>query len=296
MRSILWSMLLTLSALLGLGGMVYFIMHFVTGQQVGLPMAYWFVPLFGAGGGAVGGVLRNDNKLALCAVEFPDKIRLGVMGDICIGVGGACAVVFLFGNTLRIDLKDAVASVLLISVSFLAGVFGKNIVEMAGQRLLRLAEEKAKATAKEEVAPSAAIAYAYAATQMNNGGQEIAKALEMAEMALKYDPKSLHAYVEKARALKRMGKIKEALATVEEAVRIKPEEPRLLYNRACYKSLLNMNSEEILKDLRTAFEALPELRDHARKDPDLESVRNLPEFNQLIGVGDQTLDNGHLRA
>ncbi len=91
-------MVLTLAALLGLGAMVYFIMHFTT-DRVGLPIAYWLVPIFGAGGGTVGGVLRNDNKLVLCKIEFPNRILLGVIGDISAGLGGACAVVFLFGNT-----------------------------------------------------------------------------------------------------------------------------------------------------------------------------------------------------
>jgi len=265
--------------------MVFFIMRFAT-ETLGLPMAYWLVPLFGAAGGAVGGVMRNDNKLALSVVEIPDKIHLGVVGDICVGLGGASATVFLFGNTLRIDPKtDALASILLISVSFLAGVFGKNIVELAGQKLLRQAEEKAKAVATAEVAPSAAVSYAFAATNLINTGESIPKALEMAELALRYDPNSVHALIEKARALKRLGKVQEALATIEEAVRLRPHEPKSLYNRACYKSILKMNPTQILEDLKEAFKSDPTIRKDAQQDPDFESIRDLPEFKKLVAEG-----------
>jgi len=287
MRTAFWAILLTLSALFGLGAMVYFIMRFTTGS-LNLPETYWLVPLFGAIGGAVGGVLRNENKLALSMIEVPDRIQLGVVGDICLGLGGACAVVFLFGNTLQIDPKDdARSKLLLISISFLAGVFGKRIVELAGQKLLKQAEEKAKAVAQEtvttEVAPPAAATYAFAATELIRTGESIPKALEMAELALRYDPKSIHALIEKARALKRLGKVEEALATIEEALRIRPDEPKSLYNRACYMSILKKNSAEILADLKKAFQSLPELREDARKDPDFESMRSLPEFKNLVG-------------
>ena len=267
--------------------MVYFIMHFSTGS-LGLPMAYWLVPLFGAVGGAVGGVRRNDNKLALSAVEIPDRIRLGVVGDICVGLGGACAIVFLFGNTLQIDpAANPRSSVLLISVSFLAGVFGNKIIERAGQELLNKAKDVAQETAKAEVAPLNAVIHAVAAGELIKSG-EFHQALELAERALKIDPKNIRAHIVKGVALKRLGRVKEALATIEEALRIRPDETDCLYNRACYMSILKMNSTQILADLKKAFDFAPELRDYARKDQDFESMRDLPEFKSLLGEGEDS--------
>lgn len=276
-------MTLTLFALLGLGATVYFIMHFAT-DRVGLPMAYWFVPLFGATGGAVGGVLRNDNKLALCKIDDPDKIFLGVIGDIAVGLGGSCAVVFLFGNTIKVDPKDGLSSVLLVSISFIAGAFGKDIVELAGKKLLAQARREARSTAEEEVAPSATIAYAYAATQINNRGdkKELPQALKMAEQALKYDQTNIHAYVEKGRTFKLLGNIKAALDTVEAALRIEPNDARLRYNRACYMALLKMNTDEILADLKQACVATPLLCEAARLDTDLDGIRNLPQVREFM--------------
>ena len=291
MRDAFWSILLTLLALLGLGAIVYFIMHFAT-EAVGLPAVYWMVPLFGASGGAVGGILRNENNLTLCRMEIPNKVTLGVIGDICVGLGGACAVVFLFGSTLRIDPKDALSSVLLISMSFLAGAFGKDIVTLAGERLLKRAREEARATAKEEagvtaeekVAHPAAVAYAYAATQMNNSrdNEQIPQALKMAELALKYDPKSIHAYVEKGRALKLLGDVKGALGAIEEALRIRPDDARLRYNRACYMSLLKMDTDVILAELKRACGEAPQLCELARRDADLNGLRDTPRFRELM--------------
>lgn len=197
MRAAIWSIVLTLSALLGLGTMVYFIMHFTT-DKLSLPMAYWLVPLFGAVGGAVGGVRRNKNKLALSMVEIPNKIQLGVVGDICVGLGGACAMVFLFGNTLQIDpAANPRSSVLLISVSFLAGVFGNKIIERAGQELLNKAMDVAQETAKAEVAHLNAVIHAVAAGELIKS-HEFHQALELAERALKIDPKSIRAHIVKA--------------------------------------------------------------------------------------------------
>ena len=282
MRSTFWSVLLTVSALVGLGAIVYFIMHFATGR-VGLPVAYWLVPLFGAAGGAVGGILRNENKLTLARIELPRYILLGVIGDVSVGLGGSCAVAFLFANTLRIDVKDPLTTVLLISLSFLAGAFGKNIVELAGEKLLARAKEEAKAAAEEKVAPSAAIAYAYAATQMNNRGEgEAGEALKMAEQALRYDPQSVHAFVEKGRALKLLRDLKGALATVDEALRVRPDDARLLYNRACYMALLKMSNAEVLSDLGKACQARPQLCELARHDPDFDGLRSLTEFRTLM--------------
>ena len=280
--------MLTIMALAGLGAMVYFIMHFATGR-VGLPIAYWLVPVFGAIGGVIGGILRNDNTLILARIESPNKILLGVTGDISVGMGGACAIVFLFGNTLRINQEDPLSNVLLVSMSFIAGVVGKQLVELAGKRFLREAEEAGKVAGekaaeqrvKEDLTPVAMAAYEETVTRLNNEGK-LGRALDLIERLLQYDSKNIYAYVEKARALKRLGKVQEALHTVEQALLIKPNDPRLLYNRACYKAILNMSTDEILADLKDVCKAVPQYCEHARTDPDLERIRELEEFQKLM--------------
>lgn len=299
-RSVIPPIVLTLSALVGLGAMVYYIMHFAT-SRAGLAVSYWLVPVFGSIGGAVGGVLRDNNKLVLADIHAPDKIILGVVGDICIGLGGACAVLFLFGNTLRITPGDAPSNVLLISISFLAGVVGKQLIELASNQLAeqakkagakagtvaaeKVAAEKSVETEKKieetQIAPLALRVYREIVTRMNSEGKAD-EALPIIEDMLKYNPRDVYLYVEKGRALKRQNKTPEALATIEHALTIEPNDHRLLYNRACYKTILNMNRAEILADLKRVFESVPQYCEAARKDADLETIRGVPEFNDLI--------------
>lgn len=288
MRTLFGTILLTSTALLGLGAIVYLIMHFATGQ-VGLPTAYWLVPVFGAGGGVVGGILKNDNALILPRVELPNKILLGVIGDISVGMGGACVIVFVFGNTLRINQTDALSNALLISMSFIAGVVGKQLVELAGKKFIHEAakagkvagEKAAEEAVKKDLTPVAVVAYEETATRLNNEGK-FRRALEIVERLLEYDPKNIYAYVEKARALKRSGDVQKALETVEQALRIQPEDLRLLYNRACYMAILGMDEEKILADLKMACEKVPQYCELARTDADLQKINQSQQFQHLM--------------
>jgi len=291
MRALFGPILLTIVALAGLGAIVYFIMYFAT-AKVGLPSAYWLVPVFGAGGGVVGGIIRNDNALILARFENSSKILLGIIGDISVGMGGACAVAFVFGNTLRINPNDSLSNLLLVSMSFIAGVVGKQLVEVAGKRFLHEATEAGKAAGekaaeqkvekvKEDLTPIAVITYEQSVTQLNNQGL-FTRALEMVQRLLAYDPDNIYAYVEKARALKRLGKVQEALDTVEQALHIQPDDVRLLYNRACYLAILNMSTERVFADLKTVCEAVPQYCEHARTDPDLKEVLRLKQFQDLM--------------
>jgi hypothetical protein len=290
---------LTVMAVLGLGGMVYFIMRFCTRSDVGLPLVYWLVPVFGAVGEAVGGLLDDktghDKRLALCRMDHPDGIRLGVVGDVCIGLGGATAAVFLLGNVFLRGTATSTADIaLMISVSFLAGVFGKDIVHLAGEKLLRQAEQRAEQKATEVVAKPAAVAWAVAARGLNAGGHP-EEALRCVEKALQYDSENITAYVEKGRALKLMGNnhLPEALAAVEAGLRIAADDSTLLYNRTCYWSLLKMNPEQILADLGKVLRSQPQFRKTAEDDPDLDWAREkIPGVKELIASSGQPKTDG----
>jgi hypothetical protein len=132
-------------------------MEFIT-THMSIPFAYWLVPIFGAMGGVVGGLLRSDNRIILCRYEQKgqkeqkEHIEMGVVGDILIGIGGATSLVALFGNTLSIPATTPSGATLLISLSFVAGVFGRAVVLQAGKKLLSSEEKKEVAReAAEEV-------------------------------------------------------------------------------------------------------------------------------------------------
>lgn len=276
--------ILTLFGVCLIAGSVWAAMAFVT-IRLGVPSGYWLVPIFGALGGIVGGILRCDNRIELCSFEDSSKLNLGILGDIVVGLGGASALTFLFGGTLlKFDPKDAPSLVLLVSASFVGGAYGRKIVEVAGEKLLRRAREEARQVAKEEsktlVGPPAAIAYTHAATEMINSGDP-QKALEILHIALQNDPRRAAAYVEQARALRRLERLEEALASLEKALAIDPEKAEAWYNRACYNALLG-RKETVASDLNKAFALRPKLREVAALDPDLNNVRNELEIKEIL--------------
>ena len=56
-----------------------------------------------------------------------------------------------------------------------------------------------------------------------------------------------------------------------------------LYNLACCEALAGGHVDDAIGHLRAAFELRPSLRDLAREDSDLDSLRDEPGFSELIG-------------
>jgi tetratricopeptide (TPR) repeat protein len=281
---------LTLLGLVLVAASVWAAMTFLT-RRLGVPGGYWLVPIFGALGGIVGGILRLDrdyraeNKLELCSFDDASKVNLGIVGDVVIGLGGASALAFLFGGTLlKFDPNEPQSLVLLVSASLIGGAYGRKIVEIAGEKLLRKAREEARQVAKEEsrnlVGPPAAIAYTRAATEMIDSGDSL-KALEILKTALENDPRAAAALVEQGRALKRLGRMEEALSSLEKALEIDPDKAEAFYNRACYNALLGRKGG-VASDLKKAFALRPKLRELAAKDHDLDGVRNDLEIKEIL--------------
>ena len=55
-----------------------------------------------------------------------------------------------------------------------------------------------------------------------------------------------------------------------------------IYNLACCEALTG-RKEDAIAHLRTAFEQRPVLRDFAKEDTDLDSLRDEPAFRELVG-------------
>jgi tetratricopeptide (TPR) repeat protein len=68
-----------------------------------------------------------------------------------------------------------------------------------------------------------------------------------------------------------------AVQIMEEVVAERPDDPRALYDLACFESLAGRR-EEALEHLRCALEGEPSLREHARTDTDLDPIRDDPGF------------------
>jgi tetratricopeptide (TPR) repeat protein len=72
-----------------------------------------------------------------------------------------------------------------------------------------------------------------------------------------------------------------AQRNLEKAVRLKPRYAEPFYNLACLKAITG-DTEQALAYLQKAVSLDPTVRDWAQKDTDLEALRQLPEFKELI--------------
>jgi tetratricopeptide (TPR) repeat protein len=80
------------------------------------------------------------------------------------------------------------------------------------------------------------------------------------------------------------GRYAEAAALAREIAAESPL-PLVLYNLACCEALAG-HADQAIEDLRAAIERYPDHRRYARDDPDFESLRDRPEFRQLVGEGE----------
>jgi len=264
-------LLLTMVSLLGLVGLV-FAVHVASGPDE--LQRYWLVALFGGAGGVLSGILRNDNSLHLPDWTEDSKITLGGVGDAAVGLGGATALLFLLPGVLDIETKPMV----LVSVSFVAGAVGEPILKRSGQRLLQdVAQVARKATQKP-----ALISLVDAANQSREEFKDPQRAIRLAEEALEYDESYAPARVTKALGLADLGQLTLAVAELDRALEDLPENPDAWYNRACFKAVLGRPDQEVLKDLKEAFRLDPRLKESARTDEDLESIRESESFQALV--------------
>ena len=77
------------------------------------------------------------------------------------------------------------------------------------------------------------------------------------------------------------GDLAAAAAHAERAVTLDPDDPMLLYNLACYRALSG-RAEEALELLGRSLPLDESLREHARTDSDLESLREREEYRRLV--------------
>jgi len=81
---------------------------------------------------------------------------------------------------------------------------------------------------------------------------------------------------------RKAGRYDEAAALVQEGLERYPGNPSLLYNLARLEALQG-RPEEALAQLRLALEEQPRLREHARTDSELDSLREDPRFSEAVG-------------
>jgi len=291
---------LSLAAVGCLVGVSAVAMYFVH-RTIGLHASYWMVPVFGALGGLTGSLIRDSNSLSLVYLDPAKReVHLGFVGDMILGLGGATAIVFLFDNTLKFDPNKPESYPLMASLCFIAGAFGQRVIESAGEKLAKDAMKVAKDAQgqAEDLRANQASAFVIASLYKYDHGL-FDEALKAAEQALELAPSDVPAIIAKARALKRLGRVKEALDITEAALKRPvsqvggPDYGALLYNSLCYKLLLQqVSADEAIKLLRDAITLRPELRANAPTDQDLKALWDNSAFLQLTGAKSTLNDSG----
>lgn len=117
------------------------------------------------------------------------------------------------------------------------------------------------------------------------------RAMEYLDRGLEQYPEDPELHFEKAIVAKAMASkkqpadqdlLRQALAHAQQALVLKPNNPNTLFNVACYQTLLNKDPKEILPNLEAAIKLKPELRENAKNDTDLASLRENEDFKKLI--------------
>jgi tetratricopeptide (TPR) repeat protein len=113
--------------------------------------------------------------------------------------------------------------------------------------------------------------------------QDFVEAADAFSNATNLGPGEFGPWLYLGRAQRSLGDYEAAIEATENALRVEIGEKELnmaYYYLACYNALLDRN-EEAMDYLRTALENDKSLREWAREDADLDSLRNAPGFECL---------------
>jgi len=99
--------------------------------------------------------------------------------------------------------------------------------------------------------------------------------------ALRLAPDDVAAHNNYANLLVEQQRLDEAEGHYRRAIELEPTHPKPYFNLACLYSLLGRKAEAVVY-LRDALERSPNLRTEAATDPDLDALREDPEFRRLL--------------
>ena len=79
-----------------------------------------------------------------------------------------------------------------------------------------------------------------------------------------------------------LGRHDDALIDLNRSLEQQPDDPGVIYNRACVNALMNQ-PDEAIGDLRQAIAGDAKYREMARTDSDFDNIRDDPRFQELVG-------------
>ncbi len=101
--------------------------------------------------------------------------------------------------------------------------------------------------------------------------------------AANLDPENISIWLTLAWCYKRTGRLDRAIKSLENALAVDSQEAILHFNLACYWSLSG-DAKTALKYLTRSFDIDPAYRELVRNETDLDPIRDLPDFQSLIGA------------
>jgi serine/threonine protein kinase/Flp pilus assembly protein TadD len=114
-----------------------------------------------------------------------------------------------------------------------------------------------------------------------NYDQAVRDELEVYPRYLARYPEDPRAHIFYAVALARAGRLEEGKAQAAKAIELNPSDPLMLYNTACFYAQIG-EKRLALDSLKGSIRAGLEDYEWIKRDPDLESIKNEPEFIELI--------------
>jgi Flp pilus assembly protein TadD len=98
---------------------------------------------------------------------------------------------------------------------------------------------------------------------------------------LSQHPDDARGHIFFAHALVQAGKIEEAKLEAAKALELSPGDPVMMYNAACFYALMG-EKRLAIESLKNSIAAGNENYEWLKRDPDLDSIRNEPEYIELM--------------
>jgi tetratricopeptide (TPR) repeat protein len=231
-------------------------------------------------GGVIGGFIAGQRDCSQHKILLPSgrKIELGIIGDALIGAATSLSV---YGAAIASKLasipedNDTHLLLKLIAVGIIAGFAGIPLLSGISDRLVRDVQGVKKRVESVERKEESLRKSIRGDSLLEQKRYEEAE--RIFNDALSLDPDNELAVIGLAKVFRWTGRIEQAILLLTEFINRKRDASRAIYNRACYKALLNQNREAI-SDLKRAIQLDPFYHQYAQKDPDFESIRSDPEF------------------
>lgn len=238
------------------------------------------VVLASAFGGIAYGITHRTSRVF--RAPGGSEVDLGALGDAMIGVAAGVGVFFVAGALFGIELSaNPTAELYLrtLALGILAGFAGAQLLTGLSDHVMQQVQsiDSKVEVLRQEMRFHDQLMKAFYLLDI-----EPANSLSVFETVLALEQDNEKALVGLGAALKRLGRINEAIEAMDRLLALNPTSEVGHYNRACYKSVRGDDEESVLIDLEKAIDLLPDYRDYARREPDLESIRSGTGFNRVM--------------